>query len=78
MCHNDKNKSNTASSQHKKPIIEKPIQRKTFSAGDKVDALYLNGFIHGWFPATIEKENEDGTFQIKWDDGETIDRRHKR
>jgi len=42
-----------------------------YHVGDRVAAQYWSG---GWYAATIEKENSDGTFTVSWDDGDMIDR----
>jgi hypothetical protein len=42
-----------------------------FSVGDRVKGLYMTG---KWYSATIEAVNFDGTYLLKWDDGDTKDR----
>ena len=42
-----------------------------FKAGDAVDGLYKNG---KWYPAVIDKKNDNGTYTLNWNDGDTADR----
>jgi len=42
-----------------------------YHIGDRVAAQYWSG---GWYGATIEKDNGDGTFTLSWDDGDVVDR----
>jgi len=39
---------------------------ETYEAGDRVNAVCADD--EQWYPATVEKVNEDGTVQVKWDD----------
>ena len=41
-----------------------------FRVGDKVEGMYSNG---KWYPAEIAVENADGTFELRWTDGDTKD-----
>jgi len=46
-------------------------QPQTQKVGDQVEGLYKNG---EWFKATIERINGDGTYTLKWADGDTQDK----
>eukprot|EP01063_Lacrimia_lanifica_P006638 TRINITY_DN1414_c0_g1_i1.p1 TRINITY_DN1414_c0_g1~~TRINITY_DN1414_c0_g1_i1.p1 ORF type:complete len:1931 (+),score=695.98 TRINITY_DN1414_c0_g1_i1:67-5859(+) len=41
-----------------------------FAAGERVDALYLDG---QWYPATIDGTGPDGTYGVRWATGEYSD-----
>ncbi|CAE7502569.1 rpsA, partial [Symbiodinium sp. CCMP2456] len=38
------------------------------AVGDEVNALYPDD--EQWYPGTIEKVNDDGTYKVKWEDPE--------
>jgi hypothetical protein len=42
-----------------------------FGVGDRVQGLYMTG---KWYSATIDAVNYDGTYLLKWDDGDSKDR----
>ena len=52
---------------------EKPIQRASqldeFEEGDKVEALY-KGKGTKWFSGVVKRVNRDGTYEIRYDDGD--------
>jgi hypothetical protein len=51
---------------------EQPVQSSApFAVGDRVEGKYKNG---NWFPAIIFEQESDGRFQLRWDDGDPLDR----
>ena len=54
-------------------IVEKPIQGASqldeFEEGDKVEALY-KGKGTKWFSGVVKRVNRDGTYEIRYDDGD--------
>ena len=52
---------------------EKPIQGASqhdeFEEGDKVEALY-KGKGTKWFSGVVKRVNRDGTYEIRYDDGD--------
>jgi len=60
-----------ASGAPEKTLLVSRAQVGPYHVGDRVAAQYWSG---GWYAATIEKENSDGTFTLSWDDGDLVDR----
>jgi len=48
--------------------VDRPKGAPAFDEGDRVEALYEEE--HEWYSATVDKVNEDGTFNLTWDDGD--------
>ena len=46
-------------------------REQDFAVGDKVEGKYRNGC---WYPAVVAAEKSDGTFELRWDDGDSQDR----
>merc|ERR1712098_522228 len=44
-------------------------QNTSFKAGEKIEAAYRRSGITKWYPGKIDRVNEDGTYNIMWDDG---------
>jgi len=53
------------------PTPPGPVKATAYNVGARVEGLYSDG---GWYKATIEKINADGSYTLKWDDGDTKDR----
>lgn len=52
------------------------IRRKAdFIVGEAVEALYpMNGGASAWYGATIQQDNRDGSWTVRWDDGDAAHR----
>jgi hypothetical protein len=51
--------------------LEQLCTRSGFDVGDRVEGKYKTG---KWYCAVIESRNKDGTFVLRWDDGDPEDR----
>ncbi len=51
--------------------LEQLSKRTGFDVGDRIEGKYKTG---KWYSAVIESRNMDGTFVLRWDDGDTEDR----